>query len=450
MMLEGRMSRRTLLRGLGTAITLPLLDAMLPSVFSAEATLSPAPKRLAFFYVPNGIHMQDWTPAAPGALQDLPHTLEPLQAFREDLMVLSGLTLDKARANGDGPGDHARAMASFLTGRQARKTAGADIRIGISVDQMAAQKAGKQTKFASLELGCDRGLQAGNCDSGYSCAYSANLSWRGESTPMPKEVDPRLLFERLFGSQAEGETAESRARRERNKKSILDFVNEDANALAGQLSATDKRKLDEYLSSIREIELRIARTEQASQESGPAPLAKPDGIPKEYVDHIRLLSDLLVLAWQGDLTRISTFVYANDGSNRSYRFMGVPEGHHDLSHHGGNKEKQEKISKINRFHIEQFAYFLEKLKGVKEGDGTLLDRSMIIYGSGIGDGDRHNHDNLPILLAGRGNGTIKAGRHVQYGKETPLTNLYLALLERMDVPAESFGDSKGKLEGLAG
>jgi hypothetical protein len=435
-----------MLKGLGTAMALPFLDAMVPIGLGipAEKVL---PRRMAFFYVPNGIHMQEWTPQSEGSDFQLPPILEPLGAFKKDLCVLSGLTLDKARPHGDGGGDHARAMASFLTGRQAKKTHGADIRIGISVDQVAAQKVGHQTRFPSLELGCDRGLNAGNCDSGYSCAYSANLSWCGESTPMAKEVNPRLVFERLFGNQNKNEAQESRARRELYQKSVLDLVAEDAARLKSQLGANDRRKLDEYLSAVREIELRLAHAEQAPVGDG-AKAAKPAGIPKDYQLHMRLLTDMLVLALQGDLTRVATFVYANDGSNRSYKFIEVPEGHHDLSHHQRNPEKQAKIKKINRFHVTQFAYLLEKLKGIKEGEGTLLDQCMIVYGSGISDGNRHNHDNLPILLAGKGGGTIKTGRHVVYPKETPLTNLYLAMLDRMGVPTESLGDSTGRLTAL--
>jgi Protein of unknown function (DUF1552). len=276
---------------------------------------------MAFFYVPNGIKMDDWTPEATGADFKLPFILEPLEPFRQETMVLSGLTLDKARPNGDGPGDHARAMSAFLTGAQPRKTAGADIRVGVSVDQVAAMKVGRNTALPSLEVGCEKGQQAGGCDSGYSCAYSSNISWRGESTPMAKEVNPRQVFERLFGRHDPNETAEARAKRELYDKSILDFITEDANQLSSKLGVNDKRKLDEYLDSIREIELRISRIEQAAKLDAPAKAVKPEGIPKEYADHIRLLTDMLVLAYQTDLTRISTFVYANDGSNRPYKFI---------------------------------------------------------------------------------------------------------------------------------
>jgi hypothetical protein len=440
-------SRRQALRGLGTAIALPFLEAMAPKLALAETGRQARPSRMAFFYVPNGVVMEDWTPKSVGANFTLPPTLEPLVAFRQELLVLSGLTLDKARAHGDGAGDHARAMAAFLTGRQPRKTHGADLRAGVTADQIAARTVGRQTRFPSLELGCDRGMQSGNCDSGYSCAYSANISWRSDSTPMAKEIDPRLLFDRLFSTGSKTETAESRSHRERKKKSILDFVADDAAKLRNRLGAKDQRKIDEYLTSIRELEERIAH---ANHEGGEAHgFAQPSGIPKSYQDHIRLLMDLMVLAFQGDLTRIVTFVLANEGSNRSYRMIGVPDGHHDLSHHGGKAEKKDKLRIINRFHISQLAYLLAKLKSQKEGEGTLLDQAMIVYGSGIGDGNRHNHDDLPILVAGGGGGTIKPGRHVAYPKETPLSNLHLSLLDRMGSTPESLGDSTGRLSGLS-
>ncbi len=442
-------SRRTALKGLGAAIALPWLESMMPAVsFGFNAAAKRIPRRLAFLYIPNGVIVPAWTPTAEGVLAELPATLEPLAPFKNDLLVFSGLTCDKARPHGDGPGDHARAMSAFLTGSQPRKTSGADIKVGISIDQFAAQKVGNRTKFPSLELGCDRGLQAGNCDSGYSCAYSANISWRGESTPMAKEIDPRLVFERLFTDGPAGEIKESQYKRNEYKKSILDFVADDANRLKGKISATDQRKLDEYLTGVRELETRINRAGLENVKAPPG-VAVPPGIPKEYADHIRLLCDLLVLAFQGDLTRVSTFVFANEGSNRSYKFIDVPEGHHDLSHHGGNKEKMDKIKQINRFHTTQLGYLLGKLKAAKESDGSpLLDHCMLLYGSGNGDGNRHNHDNLPILMAGRGGGTFKTGRHVVYPRETPLTNLFLEMLDRMGAPAEKFGDSTGRLDGL--
>ncbi len=438
-----RISRRTVLKSMGATVALPLLDAMLPMSLSAAPSQIKPVKRLAFFYVPNGIHMPAWTPQAVGRNFDLPYILEPLRPFQDDLLVLSGLTLDKARPNGDGPGDHARAMASFLTGVQARKTAGADIRAGISVDQVAARHYGKQTRFPSLELGCEPSRTSGNCDSGYSCAYSSTISWRGESTPLPKDINPRSVFDRLFG-RGGGIGGVGKPERQ---KSILDFVLEEANDLRRQLGRNDQRKLDEYFTAVREIEQRIARAEKENEQNVVG-LNRPNGIPPEYAEHIRLLCDLLVLAFQTDQTRIATMVFANEGSNRSYRFINIPEGHHDLSHHGRDPVKLDKIRAINRFHMEQFARFIGKLKAIPEGDGTLLDNCMIVYGSGIGDGNRHNHDDLPILLVGKGGGAIKTGRHLRYPKETPLMNLFLVLLDQLDIHLDKFGDSTGRLPDL--
>jgi Protein of unknown function (DUF1552) len=318
----------------------------------------------------------------------------------------------------------------------------------VSVDQVAAQRIGSRTRFASLELGCDRGAQSGNCDSGYSCAYSSNISWRAESVPTGKEVNPRLVFERLFSNRVAGEVASNRSKRERYNRSILDFVSEDARSLQTRLGVNDQRKLDEYMTSLRELEVRLTRTDTDKSNDTVTGFSKPVGIPKDFQEHIRLMCDLLVLAFQGDLTRVSTFMFANEGSNKSYSFMGVPEGHHDLSHHGDDVEKLGKISQINQFHMTQFAYMLEKMKSIREGDGTLLDNVMITYGSGIGDGNRHNHDDLPVLLVGRGGGTIATGRHVRHESKTPLNNLFLSLLDRMESSTDALGDSTGRLNTL--
>ncbi len=445
-----KLSRRTILRGLGTAVALPLLDAMAPRFASAAASAAAATKpatRVAWVYVPNGMHMRDWTPTATGADFELPKTLEILKDFRKDFTVLSGLAQNGARPLGDGPGDHARALASFLTGTHPRKTGGADIKVGKSVDQVAAESLGRYTRFASLELGCEGSQQAGSCDSGYSCAYSSNIAWKSETAPVPKEINPRLVFERLF-SAGGNESDQARARREQHRKSVLDFVRDDASRLSGQLGATDRRKMDEYLTSVRELEQRITR-----RESGPPPKAnmnRPDGIPREFADHIQLMFDLMVIAFQTDSTRVATFVIANEGSNRNYPMIGVSDGHHETSHHGGDKTKQEKIAKINRFHMEQFARFIGKLRDAKEGDSNLLERSMIAYGSCIGDGDRHNHDKLPVLLAGHGAGTLTPGRHIEYTTETPLNNLWLSMLERLDIKLDKLGDSTGRLTNLHG
>lgn len=446
-MTKSAISRRTVLKGLGTAIALPWLESLVATPVAAAPAAHGPPKRMTFLYVPNGAHMADWTPTSTGRSFELPKILEPLAPHKNQLNVLSGLTLDKARANGDGPGDHARSLASFLTGRQARKTAGSDIKVGVSVDQVAAQHAGSQTRFSSLEIGIEPGRQAGGCDSGYSCAYSTNISWRSESTPNAKEIDPKQLFERLFASRDARESAVAASRREQMRKSILDYVLEDAKRLKGELSANDVRKLDEYLDSVRELENRIERFRQPVDPKLTASVKKPTGIPKDMGEHLKVMADLLVLALQGDLTRISTFVFANEGSNRSYPFIGVPEGHHDLSHHQGDKAKQEKISKINRFHCEHLAYFVGKLHAVKEGNGTMLDNVLVVYGSGIGDGNRHNHDDLPVLLIGGGK-QVKAGQHIRYPRETPLTNLYLSMLDLFGVRTEKLGDSSGRLTGI--
>ncbi len=442
-------SRRTLLKGLGVSIALPMLEGMVPAVASASQTAARVvpPKRLAFVYVPNGVNVTAWNPTSLGSNYTLSQTLQPLAPFRSEMLVLSGLTCDKARPNGDGPGDHARAMAAFLTGAQPRKTNGADIRAGISVDQMAAQRVGSATRFPSLEIGCEGGRQAGNCDSGYSCAYSSNLAWRSANTPVPKEVNPGLVFDRLFGTSNRSETDQARARREHYNQSILDFVSEDANQLMGRLGSSDQRRMDEYLTSLREIERRIT----SANPTPPAAngMRRPTGMPSDYRQHLRLMGDLLVLAFQADLTRVATFVFANEGSNRNYRIINVADGHHDLSHHGRDTTKLQKIQSINQFHIEQFAYMLDKMKRVREGDGTMLDNCMIVYGSGNGDGNRHNHDELPVLLVGKGGGTLNSGRHVRYPRNTPICNLYVELLDRMGARVTSFGDSNGRLPNLS-
>jgi hypothetical protein len=440
--------RRTFLRGLGTALALPMLDAMVPTSALAQSVKGARPLRMAFMFVPNGVHMADWTPKTEGAAFELPHTLQPFKKLQKKMMVLTGLTQDKARPYNDGGGDHARSASVWLTGVHPLKTAGADISVGISADQLAAQKVGNKTRFASLEIGCERGAQAGNCDSGYSCAYSSSISWRSATTPVAKEVDPRAVFERLFSNGDPNESEESRARRNRYHKSILDFVMEDASSLKSKLGSHDKRKLDEYFEGVREIEQRIERAEKFKGQAGVSGVQAPKGMPSDYAEHIRLMGDMMVLAFQADLTRISTFMYANEGSNRSYKLIEVPEGHHDLSHHGNDPEKQEKLKKINHFHTLQTAYILEKMDSIQEAGGTMLDNSMIVYGGGISDGDRHNHDDLPIVLFGSGAGSFKTGRHVKYANETPMNNLFLSMLDRMGVHAETLGDSTGRLQML--
>jgi hypothetical protein len=433
------LSRRMLLQGLGTAIALPMLDAMSPVNAAGKRKASQGPLRLAFVYVPNGAHLPDWRPATKGPLVTLPPILAPLQNVKEQVLVLSGLAQDNARGLGDGPGDHARALACFLTGVHPVKTDGANIRNGVSVDQLAAAQVGSATRLPSLELGAEAGAGAGSCDSGYSCAYTTNLSWKTEKMPLAKEVDPALVFDRLFGTGVD-------PKRDRQRQSILDFARQDVLSLKPKLGKTDQRKMDEYFTGVRELEQRIARFGALPPVSAPG-FARPDGSPRDYQEHIRLMFDLMLLGFQSDITRITTFLVARGGSNHTYPNLGINEGHHELSHHGKSPDKLAKIARINRFHVEQLAYLLDKMKLIPEGDGTLLDNAMIVFGSGIGDGDRHNHDDLPVLLAGRGGGTIRSGRHVAY-PHTPLNNLYLSLLDRMEVPVETFGDSTGRLVGL--
>lgn len=428
-------------------MALPVLEAMTPALKAAAAKT--APRRTAFVYVPNGMNMAHWWPEKVGKGFDLPRILEPLAAHREDFNIMSGLAQVSGRAGPDGAGDHARANATWLTGVRARKTAGADIQVGVSIDQVLAERVGKQTRFDSLELGCDKARTAGACDSGYSCAYQFNLAWKGPATPMPPEANPKQVFERLFGNGTNAEEAAARQKREQYNQSILDFVLEDANSLKRQLGTTDRRKLDEYMTAVRELEERIQQAEKFKQQNV-APVLRKDFLPQDYSyeQHIRMMYDLMVLAFQTDSTRIASFLVAHDGSNRSYPFIGVPDGHHDLSHHGSDAVKLEKIAKINTFHTTQFAYFLDKLKAVKEGNGTLLDNCAVVFGSGLADGNRHAHHDLPILLAGRGGGTIKTGQSLEFKQETPLCNLFVSLAERMGAKVDAFGDSTGRLEAI--
>ncbi len=404
---------------------------------------------MAFLYVPNGVHMADWTPKEVGPRFSIPPTLKPLEAYKDDLLVLTGLAQHNAEALGDGPGDHARSLACFLTGTHPLKTDGAGIRVGVSVDQVAAQKIGRQTRLPSLELGIERGAQSGNCDSGYSCAYSSNISWRSANMPMAKEINPKLVFDRLFASRSRAGSPADRIKRELYQRSVLDLVLDDAQQLQNRLGMNDRHKIDEYLTAVREVELRITQSELAAKSLPAQGLSRPKGMPDDVGEHIRLMFDLIALSFQCDATRICTFMYANEGSNRNYTSINVTDGHHDLSHHGGDVKKHEKLKVINRFHIEQFAYLLGKLKSIPEGAGSLLDNAMIVYGSGISDGDRHNHDDLPIVMAGKGGGTIKPGRHLKVEPQ-PLNNLYLAMLDRMGVSPDRLGDSTGRLGKLDG
>jgi len=439
--------RRAFLRGLGVSLALPFLDAMVPAFARPNRTDAAPVNRLAFVYVPNGVIMEHWRPETLGADYELTQTLEPLGALRDETLLFSGLAQHNGRALGDGPGDHARAAATFLTGVHPKKTDGADIHVGISIDQVAAQAIGGRTRFASLELGTEPGRLAGNCDSGYSCAYSNSISWRSETTPNPPEIDPRLVFERLFGDGDGSETPEQRALRLTQDRSILDFVQGDAKRLQGDLGASDRRKLDEYLDGVRDIERRIVSAETTDE---PRPeMEKPSGIPVRFAEHLDVMFDLMRVAMQTDSTRVLSFMIGREGSNRTYPEVGVPDAHHGISHHKGNEEKIAKLAKINHFHMTRFAAFLERLASTPDGDGSLLDHSMIVYGSGLSDGNRHHHHDLPLLLAGRGAGSVHPGRHIEYTNETPLNNLYVSLLDRVGVPAETLGDSTGKIAELS-
>jgi len=449
MKISEKLSRRTFLRGLGVSVALPWLESMGPltsfaTASTKEVTTQAAPNRMAFLYSPNGKIMEKWKPEQIGANFELTEILKPLQNVKDKTLVLSGLTADKARANGDGGGDHARAMAAYLTGAQPRKTSGTDIHAGISVDQAAASQIGDQTRIPSLELGIEPGYRAGNCDSGYSCVYSATMSWKSATQPLPKEVNPRLAFDRMFSTEPNAAILQ----RDEERKSILDFVKQDSKDLIHNVSGNDARKLDEYFTAIRDIEMRIASAEKFPPIEN-IEYSAPEKIPADFQEHVRLMLDLIVLSFQTDVTRIVTFALANEGSNKTYPTINISDGHHNISHHGGDAAKIDKIRKINIFHIEQLAYLLEKLDSVPEGEGTLLDHSMICYGSGNSDGNRHSHHDLPILLSGGGCGTINGGRHIEYPKETPLNNLWLSMLQRVDVNLRKLGDSTGTLEGLS-
>ncbi len=440
------MTRRTVLRGLGTAVALPFLESALPIRALASQKTVAAPVRMAFVFVPNGMSMDQWRPSATGVLSELPTLLKPLERVRGSVTMLSGLAQHGADNQGDGPGDHARSAAAWLTGVHPLKTAGANIHNGISVDQVAAQKLGHLTRFRSFELGCEPGGQSGDCDSGYSCAYSSNIAWAGESTPIAKEINPRLVFERLMGDGTNH--PEALSRRAAYQRSVLDFVLEEAKSLQQTLSGRDRQKIDEYLTSVREIEQRMERFESASAEAKRAGIQEPAGIPGDFGEHIRLMGDMMILAFQSDQTRVATMMIANEGSNRSYPVIGVREGHHEMSHHGSDPHKLEMKRRIDEFHIRQLAYMLERMQSIDEGGTSLLDQTMLVFGAGISDGNRHNHNDLPILLAGKGGGWLKGGRHYQYADQTPMANLFLSMLGRMGLNIEKLGDSTGRLREL--
>lgn len=436
--------RRTFLRGMGAAIGLPVLDAMAPALASSRVP-GKTPIRMAFVYVPNGIDMRYWTPPYEGPLGELPRILKPLEPLKQDILVLSNLTHNNGRALLDGPGDHGRCCASYLTGVHPRKSM-VDIKAGISCDQIVANQIGQETRFPSLEVGLEDARQAGDCDSGYSCAYTNNLAWKSETQPLPPILNPRALFERLFGVGAEL-SPEERARKNRYRRSILDFVAEDTRKLQASLGPTDRRKLEEYLSSIREIERQIEKAEKDNAQINPG-MAKPYGIPADFAEHFRLMTDMITVAFQADLTRVVTFLVTREGTSRAYREIGISDGHHPLTHHRNDPVMMEKVAQINEYHMRQFAAWMMKLKSIREDGGSILDNSMIVYGAGLADGNRHTHEDLPTLIAGRGGNYLKSGRRLVYRKETPMSNLFVTMMDRMGVKVEYFGDSTGRIEGL--
>jgi len=442
------LSRRVVLRGIGATLALPLLDGMIPALSAVAKTAAGGVKRLGVIYTPNGMNMPRWLPEGEGAGFKFSPILEPLAPFRKDMVVLSGLADKYGWPQGDeGTGDHARASATFLTGVHVKKTEGADIQGGVSMDQIAAQTLGKDTQLASLELALESVEFLGACDAGYSCAYANTIAWRSPTTPLPMENDPRAVFERLFGASDTTDAA-SRLRRIQKERSILDAVIEDVVGLQRTLGPRDRTKMVEYLDAIRDVERRIQKAEEQSSRELPV-IEQPLGIPDTFQAHARLMFDLLTLAFQTDMTRVATFMLAHEVSSRSYPEIGVPDSHHPVSHHQNDPEKLAKLAKINTFHVEQFAYFLDKLRSTPDGDGSLLDHSMLLYGSGISDSNIHLHDNLPLVLVGGAAAGIKGGRHLQYPKDTPVTNLYLSMLDKVGVAVESVGDSTGRIEHLS-
>lgn len=437
------LGRRTFLQGMGAAVALPFLDAMAPAMSAAPK----APVRMAMVYVPNGIIMQQWNPAAEGPLGEFGRVLQPMAPLKDDILLLGNLTHNAGRALLDGAGDHGRCCGTYLTGVHVKKSL-SDIHAGISFDQIIANQACSQMRFPSLEIGMEDGRQAGDCDSGYSCAYTNNLAWKSETVPLPPTLNPRDLFERLFGDGV-ALSPDARKRQALYRRSILDFVNDSTRSLETKLGPSDKRKLDEYLSAIREIERQIEKAEATNAQIDPH-MEKPYGIPADFAEHFRLMTDMITVAFQADMTRIVTFLVTREGSSRAYREIDIPDGHHPLTHHQNKPDLIEKVTQINTYHVKQFAEWAAKLKKTPDGDSSLLDSSMIVYGAGLSDGNRHLHEDLPTLIAGNAGGAFKTGRYIQYRKETPMCNLFLTMMDRMGVHIEDFGDSTGRVTGLDG
>jgi hypothetical protein len=441
--------RRTFLRGMGAVIALPLLDAMVPAAARAASAAAPV-KRLGFVYTPNGATMAAWTPSGEGPLlTELSPTLSPLAALRDQVVVPTGLSQRQAESQGDGNGEHSRGQTVWLSGVHPKRTEGADVEAGTTVDQIAAQVLGKDTPLLSIEMALEQNYLVGNCDNGYSCVYWNTVSWRNPKTPLPMEVNPRVVFERMFG---DGGTPSQRLAQIREDRSILDSVKDAISGLQNRLGASDRSRMTEYLDSMREIERRI---QVAERQAGESPIALPDrpvGAPESYDDHAKLMFDLAALAFQADVTRVFTLLLGREQTNRPYPFIGVPEAHHSISHHQGDPVKLAKAAKINTYHIELLARFATKLRETPDGDGNLLDHSMIMQGGGLSNSDQHSHIDLPLVVVGGGAGQLKGGRHLRFPKDTPMNNLHMALLQKVGVPVEKFGDSTGRvnLEPLAG
>ena len=432
--------RRTFLRGAGATLALPLLDAMVPPLTALSKTPARAVRRLGFVYVPMGSDITRWTPPVEGALAELSPTLSSLAPVVDDLTVITNLELKNSY-----PGTHATSNAGFLSAAKAKWTESTDYHLGTTVDQIAAQRIGQETRLPSLEMAMDLVSMVGQCDNGFACVYQNNLSWSSPTTPLPAEAHPRIVFERLFG---EGGSPQQRRAALSRKASLLDWVKEDANRLQAELGPADRTKVREYLDSIREVERRIQNAEQSATERELPDLDRPLGVPVQYADHAKLMFDLQVLALQADITRVVTFQLARETSTRTYPEAGVPEPHHPLTHHGNNPEKIAKVAKINAFHVSLFAAFLEKLKSTQDGDGPLLDHSLYLYGSGMGNPNVHDHTNLPILVAGGAASGVRGGQHIRYAEPTPLSNLHLTLLDKVGIHLDSFQDSKGKVDEL--
>lgn len=439
--IKNALSRRTLLRGTGVAIGLPLLDAMIPAM-TAQALTPAAPsqlRRLGYVYIPMGFNPAPWIPQGD-TLDTLPPTLQSLESIKKQVTVITGMDLQNAY-----PGSHATSNSAFLSAVQAKRTESSDYFLGTTVDQIAARQIGQQTQLPSLELSMDLLSMVGQCDNGYACVYQNNLSWSSPTTPLPSEAHPRVVFETLFG---EGGSPVERRTALEQRASLLDSVTTEMQRLKLKLGASDRNKVDAYMDSIREVERRIQRAEASATDNPLPDLDRPSGVPASYADHAKLMFDLQLLAFQGDITRVVTFQLARETSNRTYPEIGVPEPHHPITHHGKNPEKLAKVAKINQFHVSLFAEFLQKLQDTPEAGGSLLDHTLYLYGSGMGDSDAHDHTNLPILVAGGAAGKMRGGRHIKYDTPVPLANLHLTLLNKVGVPLETFADSNGKVETL--